>query len=199
MRISDALVGAALLALTGCANPFSGADEVTRKVALSDGLVIEGASGWCVDQRSSRTRGDVAVVVFGSCAALAQDPLGARPEVAGLVTVTIDAPGAPLPPPAALEAHLSTAPGRASLARDGDAGRVDLLEMRSDEDRLVLRMRDDSPAAAQTPISWRGLFGLRGRMVSVSLFGLAEDPLEADEGFDALEAQIDHLIAVNAG
>lgn len=199
MRISKALAGAALVALAGCANPFAKGPEAPTSIALADGLVIEGATGWCVDPSVSAPSGATPVVVLGSCAALAQDAKAPRPDVPGVVTVSVEQPGIPAPEPAHLETYFASDAGRAALAQDGEAGSIEIVETRMEEDRLVLQLTDKSALPGTAPTSWRGLFGLGGRFVSVALYGLADTPLEGEDGFAALEAQIARLIAANAG
>ena len=47
-------------------------------------------------------------------------------------------------------------------------------------------------------VFWRALFDLEGRFVSVTLYGLQNQPIEPDDGLATLEAQVDQLIAANA-
>ena len=74
---------------------------------------------------------------------------------------------------------------------------VEILESRVEEDRLILLTADRSSLPGASPRTWRALFGLGGRFVSVSLYGLADEPFAPNEGLEALEAQVDRLIAAN--
>ncbi len=169
----------------------------TSEIALSDGTVIAGANGWCIDPSVSRPADDTAVVVLGSCAAIGQNALAPTPDVPGVVTVSIEQPGAAAPTPEQLESFFVSETGRAALARDGNASSVEILETSADDDRLILYTADQSALSGASPRTWRALFDLGGRFVSVSLYGLEDQPFEPEDGRAALEAQVDHLISVN--
>ncbi len=177
--------------------------NVTRKapeaVALPDGLVIAGARGWCVDSASTQTRNDATTVVFGSCAAIAQNALLPRPPVRGVVTVSVEEAANGTPPAEMLEAFLITDQGRSALARDGQATSVDILETRADDNTLILHAVDRSgwPVNAAEDY-WRAVFDIEGRFVTVSLVGLSREPIGRADSIAALEAQIDRLRNANA-
>ena len=190
---------AGLLALPGCSDFLATKREAPTQVQLADGMVIAGANGWCVDQSVSRPGGDASVIVLGSCAAIGRDALAPRPDVPGVVTVSVERDALGVPSPADLEGFFVTEAGRAALARDGQAGSVEILETRAEDDRLILHLKDRSALPGASPMTWRALFDLGGRFVSVSLYGLSDQPIEAEEGLQALEAQVDRLIAANAG
>lgn len=198
MPIFRILVAAALVALAGCSNPMAVTRAAPSKIELPDGTVIAGTNGWCIDPSVSRPSDETAVVVLGSCAAIGQNALAATPDVPGVVTVSVEKPGAIAPTPEQLETFFVSETGRATLARDGKASSVEILETRADEDRLILYMADQSALPGASPRTWRALFELGGRFVSVSLYGLEDQPFEPDDGRAALEAQVDHLILANA-
>lgn len=195
--ISKAALAVFALALAGC--KMGG--EVTRaapaRIQLPDGMVVAAARGWCVDTRTTRASGDAAVVVLGSCAAIAGDAGAPRPEVPGVVTVSIEAEGEVTPSVEALERYLTTEAGRAALARDGRAASVRILETRREGDLLFLHSADRSATPGTAADTWRALFDLDGRFISVSLFGLRDRPIGRREGMATLEAQVDELIAAN--
>lgn len=192
------LAGAALVALAGCSNPLAVTRAAPSQIKLPDGTVIAGANGWCVDPSVSRPADETAVVVLGSCAAIGQNAFAPTPDVPGVVTVSVEKPGAVAPTPEQLESFFVSETGRAALARDGKASSVEILETRTDEDRLILYTADQSALPGASPRTWRALFDLDGRFVSVSLYGLEDQPFEPDDGRAALEAQVDHLISANA-
>ena len=192
------LAAAALVALAGCSNPMAVTRAAPSEIALPDGTVIAGASGWCIDPSVSRPTDETAVVVLGSCAAIGQNALAPAPDVPGVVTVSVEKPGAVAPTPEQLESFFVSETGRAALARDGKASSVEILETRTDEDRLILYTADQSALPGASPRTWRALFDLGGRFVSVSLYGLEDQPFEPDDGRAALEAQVDQLISANA-
>lgn len=192
------LAGVALVALAGCSNPLAVTRAAPSQIKLPDGTVIAGANGWCVDPSVSRPADETAVVVLGSCAAIGQNAFAPTPDVPGVVTVSVEKPGAVAPTPEQLESFFVSETGRAALARDGKASSVEILETRTDEDRLILYTADQSALPGASPRTWRALFDLDGRFVSVSLYGLEDQPFEPDDGRAALEAQVDHLISANA-
>ena len=185
--------------LSGCEGGFNVTRNAPEQIQLSDGLVVAGARGWCVDQATTKTRGDTAVVVLGSCAAIAGDGKLPRPLVPGIVTVSVEDTATEIPPTEALEAFLVTEPGRAALARDGRAASVDILETRRSGETLYLHAIDRSgwPRAAAEDY-WRALFDIDGRFVTVSLVGLTATPISRDEGLATLAAQIERLVDVNS-
>ncbi|MDA8584782.1 hypothetical protein N9L47_00775 [Rhodobacteraceae bacterium] len=190
-----AVVG--LLALPGCTESFNPTRAVSTQIELPDGMIIAGANGWCVDPSVSRAGGDTAVIVLGSCAAIGQDALGPRPSVPGVVTVSVEREQLDAPTPLELESFFVSDTGRAALARDGQAGSVDILETRAGEDRFIMQTEDRSALPGASPMTWRGLFDLDGRFVSVSLYGLSDQLIEPEDGLATVEAQVDQLIAIN--
>ncbi len=190
---------AAFAALSGCDGGFNITRNAPGKIQLADGLVIAGARGWCVDQATTRTGGDAAVVVLGSCAAIARNALLPRPSVPGVVTVSVENQANGVLPPEVLEAYLVTETGRAALARDGRATSLDILETRRSGETLYLHALDRSgwPKNAAEDY-WRALFDIDGRFVTVSLVGLTKTPISRDDGLATLDAQIERLVDVNS-
>jgi hypothetical protein len=194
-----AACGLACALLAACDGGFNLTRNAPEAIALPDGLVIAGARGWCVDSASTRTQGDAAVVVLGSCAALARNALLPSPSVRGVVTVSVEDAAVGTLSPDVLEAFLKTGAGRAALARDGSAGSLQILETRTNDDALILHAVDRSgwPRSAAEDY-WRALFDIDGRFVSVSLVGLSDSPIPPKAGLAALEAQVDRLKIANA-
>lgn len=198
------LAGAALL-LAGCDGALPGLDalDVTRRaperIELPDGLVVAGARGWCVDTDTTRASGEAAVVVLGSCAAIAGNALAPRPAVPGVVTVSVERTVGDIPPASDLEAFFATEAGRAALARDGRADSVRILETRREGDLLFVHAQDASAGAVPGVAEdyWRALFDMDGRFVSVSLVGLSSKPIDRSDGIATLEAQVDELKSAN--
>ena len=192
-----------VLSLAACDGGFDiGGLGVSRaapdQILLADGLVVAGAEGWCVDLSSSRSVQTSNVVVLGSCAAIAKNANAPRPSVPGVMTVSVEGPGLKAPPADALEAFFETDDGLAVLARDGNADSVRLLETKRDGEMLYLHAVDNSVLPGATANYWRALFGLNGRLVSVTLLGIADQPFTSTEGLAALQSQIEELIAANA-
>ncbi len=141
------------------------ATSSSRSVSVMNGaLNVAAASGYCVDQDASRETDQQAIVIIGRCS----DRSG---SLAAIVTVSVGAPGSAgslaIGAPALADYFASEA-GRAALSRDGDAGSVRVRDIRSGDGQLILHLDD-----AATGETWRGLTGLRGRLVSVSVTGAA--------------------------
>ena len=200
MPISKALLlGTVFCGLSACEGGFDlGVSRAApERVQLADGLIVAGADGWCVDSTTSRRGDDRVVVVLGSCAAIAGTEQ-ASPDVDGVVTVSVDADDAEPPSLDALESFFGTEAGRAALARNGQANSIDILDMRESDGILVLHAADESVAPGIAPDVWRALFDLQGRFVSISLFGVAAQPISPDLGRATLANQVDRLRAANA-
>ncbi len=203
MRIFNGLVIAvaamSLAACDGSLNLGSVTRTAPERIMLADGTVVAGAEGWCVDQSTSRARDDHAVVVLGSCAAIAGNVLAPRPDIEGLVTVSVDTEVGASPSTEQLEGFFGTDAGRAALARDGRPESVKILETQTEDDILILHAADKSAPPGTDPEVWRALFDLQGRFISVSLYGLVNRPIGRDEGLAALSAQVDTLREANDG
>ena len=186
-----------LAALPGCSGFVASKPETVSRIELDDGMIVSGANGWCVDPTTSQASGDPAVVVLGSCAAIGQNALAPQPDVPGVVTVSIERVAAGGFSPEALQEFFVTEAGRAVLARDGQAQSIEIIEAEAREDRLVLYTEDQSALPGTSSKTWRALFDLGGRFVSVSLYGLIGQPFEPGDGQAAVDAQVDALIAAN--
>lgn len=198
MLISRALLlGTLCSALSACDDSFAGLVSRTapEQVQLADGMIVAGADGWCVDRGASRAGDESAVVVLGNCSALGAGDGDAG--VDGLLTVSVDSDGSVPPSLATLESFFDTEAGRAALARDGAADSVEILDVGRSNDALILHATDQSAAPGIAPEYWRALFDLEGRFVSVSLFGVAEAPIDPEDGRATLTAQVASLRAVN--
>lgn len=192
------LLGTVCCALGACDGLDLGVSRAApERVQLADGLIIAGAEGWCVDSASSQTGDARAVVVLGSCAAIAGADY-ATPDIDGVVTVSVDAAGAASPSLDALESFFSTEAGRAALARNGQANSVDILNMDVRDNMLVLHAADESTGPGMAPEVWRALFDLDGRFVSVSVFVVADQQIAPELGRATLADQVEELRSKNA-
>lgn len=187
------------LALMGCDTGLGVSRSAPQQILLSDGTVVAGADGWCVDQSISRSTAEASVVVLGSCAALARDPGAPRPDVPGIVTVSVETQPGASPSLDELATFFDSDRGRAVLAQNGDGASVTLLETRIENEVLYLHSRDTSVQAGTDAQNWRAIFVLDGRFVSVSLFGQDDRPIAAEEGLAAIEAQAQQLRKANTG
>jgi hypothetical protein len=197
MRTFRSTLLVAVLALSGCDGAMV-SRKAPESIRLSDGTIVAGAEGWCVDTATSKAGPDTAVVVLGSCAAIAHNASAPRPDVPGIVMVSLEREAGVVPGAKQLAAFLATEQGRAVLALDGRAESVRILETVVQGDRLYLRVEDDSVGPGTASETWRALFDLGGRFASVSLYAQAGEPIGRDEGFATLSAQVAELYASNS-
>ena len=197
--ISKALILVAAFGLAACEQGGLVSRSAPSQVQLADGLIVAGTRGWCIDKRTSRLRAATPVVVLGSCAAIARNARAPRPDIPGVVTVSVDDQAGGLPSPEVLEQFVASDAGRAVLARDGRPESVEILETRQQSDLFLIHVEDRSgkqaPGAAQR--YWRALFELDGRFVTLSLVSPDDQPIDAEAGFDTLVAQASRMRAAN--
>lgn len=195
---SKVCLAAAALALAACGAGLNVTRNAPMQVRLPDGLVVAGARGWCVDQATSRTRGDTTVIVLGSCAAIADNALLPRPPVNGVVTIAVEDGAEATPDIDSLASFLASPDGHALLARDGRAESISLLEMSTQNDALFLHALDQSGGPSNAAEDyWRALFDIDGRFVTISLITMVNRPVSRDQGLAALNAQVARLKAAN--
>lgn len=189
----------ALLLLAACDGGLGLTRNAPSQIELPDGTVVAGASGWCIDETTSRAGGATSVVVLGSCAAIGRQPAAPRPSVPGVVTVSVETEPGSLPDGETLRKFFVSDDGRAALARDGQPESVAILETRLEDDLLYLHAADASAAPGASNEIWRALFGLGGRFVVVSFYSRLEDAIESEDGLNTLAAQVARLRAANRG
>ncbi len=199
----------AVLFLTACAETpavntrdFGFARKAPQTVAVANrSVVIGGPPGYCVDKAASRLRGDTAFVLLGSCASITQDPNAAAPGIPGILTASVaeETGGGPATDAALgqLQRFIETPAGRGTLARDGSAESVDILDARRESGAIFIYLRDTSAGAipGMDDAYWRGLFNLNGRLVTVSVVSFADRPLTADAGLQTLRAFLSRIRA----
>jgi len=161
-------------------------------------VVVGGPTGYCVDRAASRLAGDTPFVLLGSCASIADDVNAPTPEQPGVLTAAVSAQGGgpslaeTLPQ---LEQFVRSAEGRAGLARDGQAGSVNVLSTRREGDAMFIHVRDTStnlvPGLGST--YWRGLFEVKGRLVTVSVMEFEDQPIGSDASLSKLRGFISRI------
>ena len=201
--IPDHRAGTALavaLLLAGCAEaPGVAGQGVHRgepalraiRVARND-VVIAGPKGYCVDARATREAGAGAFVLLAGCAALDGGAPGGRKAV---LTASVSPEGLPgrSPGPAELESFFRSTEGRAALAQDGRAESLALGRVESRGGVLFLRLKDASRGRPDElgDDTWRAVFALNDRIVSLSASSLAAAPL----GDTELRRTLDRFVA----
>jgi hypothetical protein len=165
------------------------ATSSSRAMPIMGGaLQVAAAPGYCVDREASRETDVQAVVIIGRCS----DRSGSLPAI---VTVAVGAAGSAASltaGPEALAKFFASDVGRATLSRDGNAASVRLRDIRTIDGRLVLHLDD-----AATGETWRALFGLRGRLVSVSVTSAALQDQTGDAGKALLDRSTIAVVRAN--
>lgn len=188
-RVASATLWTALAACVP-ALPDKGTSSTRSVSVLNGSLNVAAAPGYCIDRPASRETDAQAVVVIGRCS----DQSGG---LAAIVTVAVGAPGSAvslIEGPLALADYFSSGAGRATLSRNGDPASVRIRSIRSEGGRLILHLDD-----ATTGETWRTLFGLRGRLVSVSVAGAAPQGGTGTAGKDLLDRSTSAMLRANSG
>ena len=163
-----------------------------RVVVASKSIVIAGPRGYCVDRSATRDDASGVFVLLGSCASIANNARAAAPRIPGVLTASVsDQSSADISASLdELEAFFTSTEGRAALARDGQAGSITILATRRRVGAFYLHVRDDSEnrVVSLAPIYWRGLFDVRGRIVTVTVTGFKDSPMSAAVGLATLNA-----------
>lgn len=180
-----ALALAACLASAGCVLPFGGRDAPTSMALSSGGPVIVGPSGFCVDQAQSHEQGADAFVLLGSCASLSRSTDAERPAAKAVLTASVTPAASGAAPLSRsfkqLETYFRSEAGRAALSRSGNAATVKVVQTKVAGDVLLIELTDTAPLGANRvqARSWRALMQTRGRIVLLSVLGLASEPLNS--------------------
>jgi hypothetical protein len=174
-----------------------------RSVTVADGgLRLAAPRGFCVDQRSLRDAGAAAFVLFGNCAALSGNAEDARPDYPVVLSATVSTQtGAE-----GIERRFDqmrvffrSPAGRAALSRAGKAETVEVLDIRTADDLLLIRLSDSAPMG-DAPVSetyWRAFSGVGGRILSLSVLPLKNRPVSDAAQRSLLQQFAAHIRANN--
>lgn len=195
----------ALVALSGCGGLSLGLGSKPPETVTVAGrsIVVGGAPGYCVDRAASRLIGDSPFVLLGSCASIAGDRQAGAPNQPGILTAAVSTAGSgpafadTIPQ---LERLLGSTQGRAALARDGNPGSVTVLSTRREGNALLIHLRDTSTNSVEGlgPTYWRGLFELRGRLITVSVMEFEDQPIGSDGSLRTLRSFIHRIQTATA-
>lgn len=156
----------ALVALVaGCGlRPGTDTDVVpTRQTVVADGFAVVGPDGYCPEERLSRDGADGAFVVLTACPGV-NVPMVLTALVAPGGGVSVDDAAADL------AAFFQTEPGRTALSRGQDPRTVTILDTRTGDGALRLKLRDTAPDVIEgtSEIYWRLIFDVGGRLVTLT-------------------------------
>ena len=149
------------------------------QIAVARGDVTVAAPvGYCLDRALSRPQAADPFVAFLPCAE-GQD----LQSVPGLIlTATVGQP-ADLPPADALAEALSSAAGRAAMARSGLAGDVTVHQTMAADGTVFLHLGDTSAAGSGPVVEtdyWRAVLAVAGRPVTLTAMSPAGRPVPPD-------------------
>lgn len=195
-----AVLALAALLLSGCVLPAGGpAADYHRRPVTPGKVVVAAPSGYCIEPASVVERADTALVLLGRCA-------GAETRGPAVLTASVGAAGSAsgldiVSGGQELAAFFRSERGRAALSRRGRAGDVTLHQAVGIPGAFLLRFDDKgAKAAAMQPESWRAILTLRGRLVSLSVSGIAGQPgLGRTESRALLEAFVTAVRRANPG
>ena len=166
----------------------------TTKITISgNDLIIQGPAGFCVDKKASQIGEYSAVLLLGNCAIVSPSFRKQEPKIKALLTATISSPegniGTVADSVQSMDKFFRSENGRTALSRSSDPGTVEVLDTFHKDGIFYLRARDTSagivPGAA--PDYWRAYFDLRGQLVSVSVIGFVNSPLEPEVALRTLQ------------
>ena len=175
---------ALILLLSGCQMELGGfaAPGQTKAISVLGGaMTVAAPSGYCVDKRSARSQVDGAVVLMGRCNGGSNHP-------AAVISVTIGEAGSAgivADGGTALAAFFQTSGGRAALSRTDSADSVKIVQAASSDGVFALRIVE-----AGVGDYWRAIFGLSGRLVTLSVQGPTGSKLDPVTGRALLAASL---------
>jgi hypothetical protein len=213
MRFNRLGVLALGLVLAGC---VANAPAVTRNappsVALLGDIAVAGPKGYCAepsggasgedggeDGGEATLRGDKPdqqpiseTLLMARCA----DVTAVPPAIIAVTVGQKGSAGVMAVGGQKLASFFSSDDGRATLSRRGQATDVQLLEALSQrvEKTEAFLMRLDEPSMGQ---HWRAIVGMRGRLVTVSVVGPTDSPLDPAQGRSLLEQMLSALHHAN--
>ncbi len=184
---------AGFLALAACVD--AGASLRQRPV-LGGAVKVAAPSGYCIDPAGVREGDGSALALIGRCASGTAAP--------AILTVAVGAAGSGqgmVGAQAALATFFASDQGRAALSREGDASSVTVQQTTVQGSAVLIRLTDTSanPQAPGQTQSWRGVLPLAGRLVSLTVTGLGDADLSADQGQALLTRFIAAMQRANGG
>ena len=174
---------AAVLGLTGCLGEVTKPSTVALspfwlnasapRAVRSDGVIIAGPAGFCIDPGATRSSDGVQFALLGSCASLANSAEHGRPRQPAMLTASVAPPGglSVTQNSDALVRLLSGAQGQALLSNESGVG-VTVADVGVTDNVIVVHARDPGLTGSRglPPDYWRGFFDLNGRVVTLSVF-----------------------------
>jgi hypothetical protein len=193
------LVGVALL-IAGCTEiGFLGAPTPpTPAISLYGGDIIAAVpQGYCIETKASNARAGFAVMV--ACDVIAGG--NERPRLNGFATVQVGAVGtaAVAADPDGFQNFLSTTAGESLLSVNGSASTVSVGGVKQISGAVTVRFTDQAapPVSGLQTTEWRAFVDIKGRLTTIAVRGVVEQPLSASEGQALLESVLASMLANN--
>lgn len=186
----------ALALLAGCAEmPVPGSAPLDS-VALFGGTVqVASPEGYCVDRSGSEFRRGF--VLMAACPAVADVEIG--PRIVALISLQVGQPGTALVRggEAELAAFLATDQGARVLA--GGPGDVTVAGIVAEAGVVEVQFEGTPPArlGALAPGGWRAFLDLGNRLATVTVYGLAAEPITAEQGRRLLRRALGQIVSAN--
>ncbi len=167
-----------------------GARDTAAPAFLGGAVAVVPPAGYCVNRGASHEERDSAVILMGRCT-------GQSARIApALITTSIGNAGsasALAQGPQALSGYFHSTAGRTALSRSGDAKAVLIHQsLVTKGGALVLQVED-----RVTGPYWRAFFGLRGRLVSISVTPPDRTSLVSDQAQALMEEAMQAMQVAN--
>ncbi|SOC13661.1 hypothetical protein [Rhodobacter maris] len=181
---------------------FQPPPRISSNALVFDGnLTLAAPEGYCVDAASRLDGPEAAFVLWGNCAAIAQDPQARQPHHRALLSATIG-PASREPVARALgryERFFRSAAGRAAMARSGLAEDLEIIETQRGAQALLLKIADHSAPqnAPVEPVYWRAITGLSGHVTALSVMPLSGSRIDDATQLALLQAFEESIRAAN--
>jgi hypothetical protein len=184
IRRALAVIGMAALAACETAG-------VAEPVAMLNGdLVVAPPAGYCADPVSSRLRAGFAVLA--PCLTLGTE--APVPAILGVATVQGGEAGSAMVTGGEgdLQAFLASPSGAGLLASSASGGAITVLSTQTQTGRVTVHFRDSGtpPMDGLGQDEWRAFTDVNGRLVTVSVRGLAEEALSPSRGAALLDQMV---------
>jgi hypothetical protein len=197
---SKSIIFSATLLIAGCAEigNLGAPTPPTPALALYGGDVIAAVpEGYCIETKASKPRSGFAVMVACEVISGGSD----RPRLNGFAVVQVGAAGS-----AAVAADidgfqdfLTTTAGENLLSVNGNASTVTVGAFKQTSGAVTVRFSDQAapPVAGLQATEWRAFVDINGRLTTIAVRGLAEEPLSEYSGQTLLESVLAAMLANN--
>ena len=194
------LIGLASITLAACEPGVDLAGQPPgRAIVLSGSIAVSAPDGYCVDPVISHPRKGFALLA--ACAAMTEDPDDSYPDINALITVQSGAMGSAIVAGQedSFRAFLDTPQGTALLGASTIGGPLAVRRTRSDDNAVSVYTEDVGPpgVVGTQAESWRLFTDIKGRLVTVSVRGLIDDPLSEPTSKALIDRVLARLRAAN--